>query len=860
MNKRITAFITGIAMLLTLCVCTSVFAENDSAAANDAAYDEAVTLLSALGVNSLSVTDKNVTYNVFYDALSNILSQGGAALDISDLTGISFSRTSGNTGLTYEDAVRSLVNLLGYKAQTDPANGSFAVYASIAGRIGLLSDVENADGKTINARNTAVMLKNALDTDMLQVKTLGTKISYETVKGETLLYVYRGIKNDEGVVEANGYTSFFSPDGMGKDRVKINGIMYEDEKNSAGDLIGYAVKYYYYDTGKTDKIVTAYKNDELNDVIEINGNFTGLDGRKVYYTNANGKEKNVTIPGSVPVIYNGAALSSYKSSVFDFSDSRAYLIDNDNDGKIEVVVIWKSTEYYVNSVDTILTKIHDGIGNQLIDLSESSEFDRIRFYDENGGLTTFYSIGAGDLLTAYISNGGHLFDAYVSKTSVDGKVIEIGKDNTDRMFVTIGENEYFMTDSFYAKEKDNLLLGVSGTFYLNRDGKIAHAVYTDGKMDYGYLTYIDYEDGPRSPISGRILKSDGKFGQLEIKEKVKIDGKNYTSSKTALEALRNAVTASGTGVIRYDADDDGKVYVVDTAYRSEYEGDNTLFSFGPKSAASYTAATTLFPTKFRLDAKNTVLFFAPTDANLQSEDNFGVGDPSMLKSNATHIVQGFGTDRKNFIPEVVVCDESFILDNKIISSTASYVFKEAKKVLDEDGNETYRIKYFKTYNPKEAYCSELSVFEQSGIKSGDVFVGLFNNKGEFSRMLKIYDAKTHTLDLSYYESEGISTASYSSYCYQFAGYIYFNNGTTIGVCTDDPATITDMGDGKITWFKISDTVGTLIDSSYKESDARYMRRLAGIEMKDYVRYGSDCARCYVRVDNNSTQLVAVYQK
>ena len=86
MNKRITAFITGIAMLLTLCVCTSVFAENDSAAANDAAYDEAVTLLSALGVNSLSVTDKNVTYNVFYDALSNILSQGGAALDISDLT------------------------------------------------------------------------------------------------------------------------------------------------------------------------------------------------------------------------------------------------------------------------------------------------------------------------------------------------------------------------------------------------------------------------------------------------------------------------------------------------------------------------------------------------------------------------------------------------------------------------------------------------------------------------------------------------------------------------------------------------------------------------------------------------------
>ena len=859
MNKRIIAFITVFAMLFTLCGGISVFAEEETPAAADAAYNEAVKVISALGVNSFADYEKVVTYNMFYDALSTILSQGGAALDISDLTGISFSRASGSASLTYEDAVRSLVNLLGYKAQTDSANGGFALYASIAGRIGLLADVENA-GDNINARNAAVMLKNALDTDMLQVKTLGTKVSFETVKGETLLYVYRGIKNDEGVVEANGYTSFFSDDGAGKDRVIINGTVYEDEKGAACDFIGYAVKYYYYDTGKTDKILTAYPDDELNDVIEINGNFTGFEGRKVYYTNENGKEKNVTIPGNVPVIYNGAALSKYDSSVFDFTDCRAYLIDNDNDGKIEVVAVWKSTEYYVNSVDTILTKIHDDIGNRLIDLSESSDFDRIRFYGENGEKTTFYSIGAGDLLTAYISENGHLFDAYVSKTTVDGKVIEIGKDNTDRPFVTIGEKEYFMTDAFYAKEKENLLLGISGTFHLNRDGKIAYAVYTSGAMDYAYLTYIDYEDGTRGPISGRILKSDGKFAQLKLKEKVKIDGKNYTSTNDAFKAIKNAVKTSGTGVIRYDVDENGEVYVVDTAYRSAYEGENTLFSFGAKSSAYYTAATTLFPTKFRLDAAKTVLFFIPSDDKYQGEEHFGVGDPSMLKSSTTHVVQGFGTDKTNFIPEVVVCDESFILDLDIISSTPSFVFKEAKKVLNEDGDETYKITYFKTYAQKEAYSADTSVLDASGIKSGDVFVGLFNNKGEFSKMLKVYDAKTHKMDLSYYDAKSITTTSYSQYCYQFSGYVYFNNGTTIGVCTDDPSTITEMGDGKITWFKISDTIGTLVDSSYKESDARYMRRLAGIEIKDYVRYGSDCAQVYVRVDNNSTQLVAVYQK
>ncbi len=858
MDKKLIAFITAVALLFTLCGTASVFALDTDTAA-DTEYSEAAALLSALGVNSMSNPEKNVTYNLFYDVLSSVLSQGGAALDISNLTGISFSRTAGSELLTYNDAVRSLVNLLGYKTQAESANGSYAVYASIAARIGIAKGLNGESDGSISMRNAAVMLKNALDTDMLQIKTLGTKVTYETVKGETLLYVYRGIKNDSGVVEANGYTSFFGDNGVGAKRVRINGIIYEDEKEAAQDLLGYAVDYYYEDS-KTGKIVAAYKDSELNDVTLINDNFTGSEGRKIYYENENGKEKNITIPGNVPVIYNGCALSSYSNSVFDLQDKSAELIDNDSDGKIEVVYIWQGVDYFAESVDTILTKIHDSISNTLVDLSESSEYERIRIFGEDGLKTSFYTLAAGDVITAYISENGKLFDAYVTKKSVEGKITETGKNDIGESFITIGSNEYFMTNSFLSREKNNLTLGTIGTFYLNRDGKIVYADYTDGKMSYAYLMYLDDSGDDKAPIDGKILKADGNFEKFSLKEKVKIDGKNYTTLKSAKKALKDALSSCGSNVIRYDTDDNGDIYFIDTAYRSQYEGENTLFSFGEKSAATYTAGTTLFPDKFRLDAKNTVLFFAPSDANLQGEDNFGVGDPLMLKTSATHTVQGFGIDKTNFIPEVVVCDESFVRDDEITRVTGSFVFKEAKKILNDNGDETYKITYFKTYNQKEAYCSELSVFETSNVKSGDVFVGLFNNKGEFSRMLKIYDAKTGVLDLSYYEANGITTTSYSSYCYQLAGYIYFNNGTTIGVCTDDPSTITGMGEGKIKWFKISDTSGTLVDSSYKESDARYMRRIAGIEMKDYIRYGSDCARCYVRVDNNSTMLVAVYQK
>lgn len=871
MNKKLIALLIAVVMLFAggSINISYVFASSDG---EDIAYKEAVILLEALNTKAFSTSDKSVSYNSFNDALSTILSGENVSYDISKLTGIAFSDPTGNGLLTYNDAIRSLVNLLGYKVKADANGASFASYINIANSIGILEDVNINNKEYISARDAAVMVANALNADMLQIETFGTKIDYKTIKGETLLYVYRDIKCDMGVVEANEFTDFFSANGAGKNKVKINGIVFDDPDNKAVDMVGYAVKYHYIDNPgiNTDKIVSAYIDSSLNNILVIDNNFSGNEGRKIYYTNESGKERDKTIPGNAPVIYNGTALSDYDNSVFDFSGKYAELIDNNSDNKIDVVIIKEAQDVYVENVDTTIMALHDKIGTRVINLSDSSNFDRVRIYDENKNLITAYGLNKGDILSTYINKEGNLFDAYLSKKQINGKITEIEEEANGNVVALVANERIILEKSFYQREKENLILGTSGVFYINFNGEITYADYTSNSLSYAYLMDIDYVDGPKSPIVGKLLLADGSFMPLTLKDSVKIDNKLYSTSKEALAELKRAVDSAKTGVVRYDVDDNGLVYVIDTAYRSIYEGENTLYSFGDMSSAYYYGSSTLFPTKFMVDANKTVLFFAPSNEDFQGEEHYGVGGFSFLTSSANHIVQGFGSDRKNLVPEVVVCDESIVnlaRINDISRSSLSYFFKDKVMVLDEDDEETYKITYYQAYSEKEALCYDKSVLDGIDLEYGDAFVANFDVKGRLSKIRKVYDAQTHILDLSYYEVNDMDTTSFSSYCHHNAGYVYYVAPTTvntntyvIGISNVHPSLVNSNTEGKVSWYRITNTSGTVFDYSYHEDDVRHSRRLDPVEIKDYMHYGNDCARAYIRVRSNSTSALAIYQK
>jgi len=108
------AFVLAVVMLIG--ICPLPISAEETTPDKDFAYVKAIALLEHLGVKAFS-TEKKVTYNSFIDALYIALDGKKMMLDIKALAGLNFSDEYGNNEMTFNDAVKSLVNITGYKIE-----------------------------------------------------------------------------------------------------------------------------------------------------------------------------------------------------------------------------------------------------------------------------------------------------------------------------------------------------------------------------------------------------------------------------------------------------------------------------------------------------------------------------------------------------------------------------------------------------------------------------------------------------------------------------------------------------------------------------------------------------------------------
>ena len=867
MNIKKIAFITALLMLFasfSMLGYADTETEIAEAAVIDAAYEEALYLLEALEIRGLSAPEKEISYSNFEDILSMLLERNGVDYDISVLTGVSFGDDTRSNGISGGDLVRSLVNLLGYKAKADVYGGNQAAYFRVATQLGITDGTKVTATEEVLARDVAVVLFHALNTEMFQIVSMGDGVKYDIVKGDTLLSEYCGIRYVSGIVEANDCTNLNGGNGAGKEKVQINRTIYSDPKGFAIDRVGYSVKCYYQDDDlKT--ILVLYEDAAKNEVIEITKNdFSRNTGRKLFYHDKNGKEKNVQIPGSAAVIYNGVVETKYTSAIFNLSNAEATLIDNDGDRTIDVIKIRKGVDWFVEGINTEFTSIHDRISGVEF-MVKSSEYDRVRILDADGKATSFYQIAADDVLTVFQSIDGRVVDLYLQKKQITGKITQKSQ-KLGRDYVKINDTEYFINSDMHIREAANLTIGAAGVFYLNMYDEVSYMNASVSVMKYGYVRGGAVDGAFGQDVHLRILTDGGEHISFRTKDSVVIDASSVKHGQNIKTALDHAILASGTRLIRYDTADDGLVYMIDTAVRSDRETENTLYSFGPSGEDQYIHGTRLFHEKFRLE-DTTLLFFCPTDASMQADENFGVLTPINLKASK-YKVQGFGSDFMNFVPEVVVIDASLGGISTIDENSTTYAIKEIEETLDEDGEPVHRVVVLNRADEKEFYTSEIAVFDGMDLEPGDIINAQLTFDEKICAAVKVFDGETQTVDRSYYETATprIETTLFSKRGYFEAGYVYYCDGATMAMGSlessgeIDPSRITSRSGGDLKYFKVNNNyLGCIVDSNYSKYDARHVRRLLPEEIKDYLRYKDGCARVFVRGDNSALTFIVIYQ-
>ena len=221
------------------------------------------------------------------------------------------------------------------------------------------------------------------------------------------------------------------------------------------------------------------------------------------------------------------------------------------------------------------------------------------------------------------------------------------------------------------------------------------------------------------------------------------------------------------------------------------------------------------------------------------------------------MVQAFASDSKNCVAEAVVIDADIDKYKKVDKFSKSYVVANIVRVAHDDGGDVYKLTVFNRTTQYEIICDDVDVDVMETINIGDVINGALDDKGQFCDIVKVYDSKTHTK----VESDAISSfegTDFSARCRMVSGYVYFNNGTTIGLSQSDPVNNPDFIKNELDYFKVNDSLGVIVDSNYDQDDDRYIRRAAMAEIKDYLHF-QNCANVFIRTDQGNSTFIVVYQ-
>lgn len=730
-----------------------------------------------------------------------------------------------NDVITYNEAVKIIVCILGYGDYAARTGGFPAGYIAAANRIKLLDGVCSAPNVT-NATLTALVY-NAVHTKMLEVDKIGTNTSYTNKNETTLLSLYHNIYFDDGIVEAvNGLT--LSGKSVGENKCLINGTVYNIGKLAVTGKLGYAVTAYYEDLKNSEKTLV-YLDDTDTDLLTIDAeDFIGFDSGKVKYFNDADKEKSVKVDSSATVVRNGSVVTAGLSEAFKLTNGEVRLADNDSDGSYDIVFIEDYRTAVVKSVNKTNLAIVDDIDvKDLIDLSKIDD-ENVWVYSADGLLLGIDAIVAGSVIDIAVSDSSAII--YVSGNVFDGTIDSVS--TGDNKLVIDGEEYEYMKEAYTRYSMD---IGKQGTFKTNKYGQIAYFSETKAAAAGGFIIDIsDKANGLDSSVKIKMVTTDGEIKIFEASDKIVIDGSRVSRN------VASALSSAKGEVVLYTLNSKGKISELDTPYVAPGEDEATLHKMGTTDENTLEERFSLeakkFGKKFYLSS-DAVLFRVPLSGTGEDYE-YGIDDVSGLVSNRGYNAVIYKTGHSAECNFVTIKKSAYPLDTystylwvkDVRKGVASNGDSVTKLIVDEKGVE-------KTINLKDNYPAIPG--------KGDIIRAGVDGQGICGLLEVHYDYKTRKTG---YIDPGSEWKGYDTvnYWYNFRDLQAYNriaivnavtlNGDLLGTTREAKGT-TEIDE----YFKIkSNTVIMVYDA---EKDEFYKGTVGDIRPAD--AYGDKCSEIIV---------------
>ncbi|MBQ7574193.1 MAG: S-layer homology domain-containing protein [Clostridia bacterium] len=704
-----------------------------------------------------------------------------------------------NEEVSVYELVNAMIGILGYNNIMDEVTKE-TVWQKAA-ELGLMKGASLKPDMILTKGAAAIICYNAFNTDMVLWDTNGGNTSYTTSKDATIFTEYWDAKKSKGIITENNRTGLSWSTHYMNDMVVINDIGYAVGNTHADELLGYYVEYYY---SEEENELIYVRPTSRNNTMRIKASeldkFMSDYTIKYFKTEDSSRSTSVRVSPEADIIYND-------SSYFEFEKDGGFsalvpktgyidLIDNNADGRYDVVKIYEYKNYFVGGINREDKQIRDKIRSRLVDLDEN-EIDRleINIWNENTQSAfpgDFSDISKGNTISVFADKDGNGVYAVVNNGFISGNITAYSQ---KRNTIAIGE-EVFDISADYIRELDlgnaNIKIpetGEEATVYFDYCNEISYIETDNTSKQYAFLDHI-YLDNAGEKLGFKMYTEADMWERIPAADKVKVNGTVYKSNQEAYQALGGESFYSD--VVRYTLNLAGELTAVEIAKNmtsaSAYLGydEDNFTKDSILTNATYKSRDKELAHKYTFELGTTTILFISANnrgenGRLIDDEDIFVADAGYFVNDKTYSVEVYDSDKYYMSRVLVITDtknEPYDYNLLFVNENSEYANSDHEMVYALTGYLNGAVVTYET-DDKELV---------RGINKGDVVKMLIKSDGKtIRRAQKVASINENTKDNSVFtlDTPAINTSNtaYALYSgilydvdYERSAYMVYTDG------------------------------------------------------------------------------------
>ena len=669
--------------------------------------------------------------------------------------------------ITFDEATSVLIGVLGAKSIASSSGGYPAGYVKTANRMKLYDDVVMSDSE-LTFKNAFQLLYNALVAPKIAETYMENSIDYAFDFDECILKHYFNAHIIEDVVYANEYTSLYDIYNPLKGFITIGDEKFKTSGNWSNQLLGYCVRGYYVDNNSSKDLIYAgiIKGSNVditlmsNDIILCEDIVNGFSVS--YQRQIDEKQRKIKLDSKTLFMINGNLEKNMTVSMLHPEIGTVKFIDNDSNGKYEVVIVTSYDDIVVSAIDKVNNIIYDKYDSSkkfIFDFEDENNFYDI--FDSEGNKISYSDIAEGDVLSIARSNADYC-TIYVSKKCITGNVDEI-----------INGDKYVIKGNIVRKLPNRnfvLNLGMSATFYIDVFSNIVGCESNADTLRFGYLMGIGNYDDFKNKREIRIFSAGDSEEEIPVYEcanTVKLDGQSVKKKDIGNYFT---TTQSQYRAIAYKLNGYGQVTYIDTTDTNSSENSQEHLTQKYYSTDTIKVKHPYLGGKF-IYSGDTFIISVPDNY----ADTYDYMHVTSIPADKTVNADIFTIGENRVKASVIVLKNYNASASSFDSSNVLSLVQDIRFVVDKNGDINKKLILNIAGNTTDVFVKEENYSLLDGIDRGDIVRYSINTKGKLQNIEKYYDYSIRQITKT--------VGNFNESTHIFGGTVYNKDGNYLTLST-----------------------------------------------------------------------------